>query len=325
MSDFNLDWSDLAFGSKKALRELKAAFIAAPRHMSQMRLKELVKQYLPDGNIIIGIAKEPYVAGLEEQPHFAMLRLADVQPLAAQVNARTSYKIYTLQYFQREAKHLFARGKFKKVVLVNGSWHYAFQNTENYYTLMNAGAKLEFVSPFVDEQEALDYEAELRPKIKQAFWPYDPRGTFTEPEMLAFAGQIAKLSYDYSFQTGVTLGKRMPSGRYKFVAAGFNKVVPFQTYALHYGNARETHFSAPGDLNHYDAVHAETMLLIKAAEEKIDLRGTTVFINLLPCPFCARMFAETPIAEFVYCLDHSDGYAVKLLQKAGKQVRRLVL
>lgn len=325
MDNHTLDWSAIAFGSNKVLRDLQATFIAAPRKMSAERLKQLVKTYLPQGNIILGIAKEPFVEGMEGQPHFAMLRLEEVQPLCDQVNARAKFKIYTLQYFQREARFIFEKGKFKKVVLVNGSWRYAFHNSPSYYTLVNKGSAYEFVSPFVGEQEAHEYEAVLWPKMSASLWPEEPKGRFSEHEMMDFAAKIAKLSYDYSFQTGVVLGRRTQDGKYRFMAASFNKVVPFQTHILHYGSAREAHFSPPGDLNYYDAVHAETMLVIKAADQKLDLAGTTVFINLLPCPFCARMFAETAIAEVVYCLDHSDGYAVKLLEKAGKQVRRLVV
>jgi hypothetical protein len=37
------------------------------------------------------------------------------------------------------------------------------------------------------------------------------------------------------------------------------------------------------------------------------------------------MFCETDIAEFVYSEDHSAGYAIALLEKAGKKVRRVIL
>ena len=77
----DFDWSELAFTSKKPVRELKATFIAAPRELSKKRLAQLVKQYLPQGNIVIGIAKEPYVLGFEDQPQFKMLQLDDVETL----------------------------------------------------------------------------------------------------------------------------------------------------------------------------------------------------------------------------------------------------
>jgi deoxycytidylate deaminase len=44
----------------------------------------------------------------------------------------------------------------------------------------------------------------------------------------------------------------------------------------------------------------------------------------MPCPACARMLSQTDIEEFVYSIDHSEGYAVKMLEAAGKKVRRIV-
>ncbi|NTW61981.1 hypothetical protein HGB25_01035, partial [Candidatus Saccharibacteria bacterium] len=107
-------------------------------------------------------------------------------------------------------------------------------------------------------------------------------------------------------------------------ATAFNKTVPYQTFAWHFGPQRETHMAAPGDLNYYDTIHAEANLIVAAAKNCTNLSGTTLFINLLPCPNCAKILCETDINEVVYSLDHSDGYAVALLEKAGKTVRRLI-
>jgi deoxycytidylate deaminase len=78
------------------------------------------------------------------------------------------------------------------------------------------------------------------------------------------------------------------------------------------------------DLNHYDVNHAEVELITQAVRDHLDLAGTTLFINVLPCPTCARMLTSTDIAEFVYAEDHSSGYAIRMLEAAGKTVRRIV-
>jgi deoxycytidylate deaminase len=326
MTETSLDWSDLAFGSKKPLRELKATFIAAPREISTERFKQLVKTYLPQGNIILGLAKERYIDGFEDQPHFRTLPMSgSLQKVIASVNSLSAkHKIYTLSYAQRELKYILEKGGLRKVILVNGSWKHTFHTSSAYYTLVNDHIAYEMVSPFTDESEALAYEERLLPQQVDAFWPTRPQGLYDEKGMLGLAHDIAQFSYDYSFQTGVALGKKNAKGAYTFLATAFNKVVPFQTYALHYGASREKHFSPPNDLNHYDAIHAEVALILKVVKDKIDLQDTTLFINLLPCPSCARMFAETDIAEFVYSVDHSEGYAVHMLEKAGKTVRRIV-
>jgi deoxycytidylate deaminase len=318
---YNHDWADLAFTSKKSVRGLKAIFIAAPRELSKKRFTQLIKEFLPQSNIVVGLAKEPFIDGFDGQPQFKTLQHQTIEPVMLKVNASGSpHKIYTLMYFQRELHHMLEKLSFNKVLLVNGSWHHAFHNLPAYYTLTKQGTRYEMVSPFVDEQEAKAYDSYI---MKQIPRPHAP-GTVNDRAMVAMAQEASKLSFDYNFQTGAALGKS--SGRrYTFLAYSFNKVVPFQTYAMHHGASRETHFSPPHDLNHYDTVHAEVEMVITAQKEKIDLSGTTLFVNLMPCPACARMLSETDINEIVYSLDHSDGYAVKLLEAAGKKVRRLVV
>lgn len=311
------DWGELAFGSKKSLRGLKATFIAAPRDISAARFTQLVKEYLPQGNIVIGLSKEPYVMGFEGQPQFKTLQAATVQPIIDKVNARSPNKIATLSYSQRDEKYIVEKIPFKKIVCVNGSWKYSFHTQPLYYTLAAARIPYQLVSAFTSEEEAREYETSLPPE------PQKPQGEFTDVEMLNFADEIAKQSFDYNFQTGVTLGRKK-GGSYDFIEWSFNNVVPYQTYAMLHGASREANFSPPHDLNHYDTVHAEIALLVKAQKAGLDLRGTTLFINLLPCPSCARMFTQTDIEEFVYEHDHSDGYGFKMLQAAGKKIRRIV-
>ncbi len=312
------DWSGLAFGSKKPVNSLSATFIAAPREISEPRFAQLVKTYLPEGNVILGLAKEPYVLGFENQPQFRTLDVATVQAVIDKVTASTSkHKVYTLHYFQRELRYILEKLDFRKTVFINGSWKYSFHTQTPYYVLVTRNTPYELVSPFTDEAEAKAFAA-------QTVLPDIPtNGTFNERGMLEIADRIAKHSYDYGFQTGVALGRRS-TATYKLLARAYNSVLPYQTYAMHYGASRETNFSPPNDLNYYDTTHAEVELLIKAQRERIDLHDTTMFINLLPCPACARMISRTDIAEIVYREDHSDGYAVKILELSDKKVRRHV-
>jgi deoxycytidylate deaminase len=328
---YEFDWADLAFGSKKPVKDLKAIFIAAPREVSIERFKQLVKEYLPQGNIVLGIAKEPYVDGLEDQPQFRMLQAATVQPVIDQVNAASkTHHIYTLVYFQRELPHLIEKLHFKRAVLVNGSWKYVFHVSAAYYMLAAQHIPYDMVSPFTDEAEAKAYERRTDKAIIKRLDALEllSKRSYTEAELLHIAALSASRSYDYSFQTGTALAKPIAGkpGSYKLLSATYNKVVPYQTYAMLHGASREKHFSPPNDLNHYDAVHAEVCMLIEAQKARnADLHGTTLFINLLPCPSCARMLSQTDISEFVYSIDHSDGYALRMLEAAGKKVRRVVV
>lgn len=324
----NFGWSDVAFGSKKPINNLKATFIAAPREISPKRFTELLKELLPKGNVLLGLAKEDYIDGFEGQPQFRTLPAKRVQPFVEKIQAaETPHKLYTLSYFQREFPYILQKIKAKEILLVRGSWQFAFHTRAEYYTLVDSKIPYRMISPFVDEEDARAYESKTSKQLVDRILPHiGVNRIFNDVGMLELASKAARLSYDYTFQTGVALGKKasQPAKGYKYIAVAFNKVMPYQTYALLNGNSREDNFSPPNDLNHYDAVHAETELIIHAQKNKTDLKGTTMFINLLPCPTCARMLAETDIEEFVYSIDHSDGYAIKMLEAAGKTVRRVV-
>jgi len=320
MSDYNFDWSDLAFGNKKVINDLSSIFIAAPRELSKERFTQFVKTYLPKGNIVLGISKEPYIAGFEGQPQFQTLKLETVKSIIEKVNASSSpHKLYILEYSQKETEYIFEKLKWQRVILVNGSWLYAFHTQKPYYILVNRKIPFEYVSPFTSEDEARVYEKEKAPQLIQP----KVEGVFSETQMIRIATEAAKASYDYNFQTGVALGKKKGT-QYEVAAVAHNKVVPFETYAMHYGASREQNYSPPNDLNHYDTVHAEVSLILKTQKENIALKNTALFINLLPCPVCSRMLSQTDISEIIYQQDHSDGYAVKMLKAAGKTVRRLV-
>ncbi len=322
-SQYYLDWADLAFGSKKPINSLKAAFIAAPRELSAKRFTELVKNYLPTGNIILGLAKEDYIVGFEGQPQFRTLKIKTVQGIIDKVNSSKSpYKIYILNYHQPEATFIFEKCKFTKVVLVNGSWLYTFHTGPLYYQLVSRQITFEFVSPFGDDLEAKAYAKQLAGEITKAN-PIKPSLKGDEASMLQLAQVAAKYSYDYSYQTGLVLAKRRGK-QYQHLLVSHNQIVPYETFALHHGNSREKHLSPPHDLNHYDTVHAEISLLNTVIQSGIKLSEATIFINLLPCPTCSRALAASDISEIVYQADHSNGYAVYMLEQAGKTVRRVV-
>ena len=139
---------------------------------------------------------------------------------------------------------------------------------------------------------------------------------------MQIANTAATNSFDTSFQAGISLGVKQ-GDKYKLIDYACNTVVPYLTYAWHNGASREKHKSQPGDLSHYDAVHAETMLVMQAQQHKYETKGCTLFINLLPCPNCALMLCKFDFDELVYVRDHSKGYAVDLLTKAGKKITQI--
>lgn len=317
-------WSDLAFGDKKPVRSLKATFIMAPRELSSARLKELIKAYLPKGNIVIGVSQEPYVLGFEDQPQFRMTDEVSILPLAAKVNAsKMPHSVHILRYSQRDVTHVIEKLKLRSVVLVNGSWKHSFHTLPAFYSLIKTNTPYEYVSPFVDEDEARTYEQKTQTIIDKMVDLPKVGETYDDAGMENLALRAARHSYDYAGQTGAVLG--MKDGKsYKLLGTGYNAVVPYQTFAMHFGASREQHFTPPNDLNHYDTVHAEVQVVLASLAARHDLTGTTLFVTVLPCPVCSRILVKSGITEVVYQHDHSDGYAVRMLSKAGITVRRSV-
>ena len=318
-ASFNYNWTDLAFASKKPISSLNATFIAAPREISAKRFIQLVKQYLPNGNIVLGLADEEYVEGFAGQQQFRMLKLGTVQAIIDKANASASpNKIYTMAYFQRDFDYILQKLDFARVVLINGSWQKSFHTLPAFYTLVSKKTPFVYVSPFADQAEAKDYDQK-----HSGGFGVDISKAYSAEQMLGLAHEAGKQSFDTSFQVGAVLGKKS-GNKYKYVVSAYNQVVPYETYAWHNGASREKHFSPTNDQNYYDTVHAETCILINCLQANLFIDDTTLFITVLPCPSCARMIAATPISEIYYQLDHSDGYAVKLLEAAGKKVTRKV-
>lgn len=321
MNEYEFDWNKLAFDSKKPLTSLHAIFIGAPREISPQRLTQLIKANLPLAPIIIGIAKEAYIDGFDGQPQFKTLQLASVQSIIDKVNRSASeHKIFTLSYFQRDLTYILEKIKPQSAVFINGSWHNSFHTLPAYFILVNQHVPYQLVSPFCDETEACAYETAIS---KQILPIVVPSTDLTDGQIMEVVDLIATHSFESSFQIGAVLAKKTAGG-YRYLTSAFNRVLPYQTYAMQHGASRETYFSPPNDLNHYDTIHAEMELLVKAQKNNIDLSDTTLFINLMPCPNCARTLSATDIAEYVYRSDHSEGYAAQLFEKSGRTVRRLV-
>src|ERR1700757_3558992 len=251
-----------------------AIFIAAPRELSARRFTQIVKHYLPKGNIALGISEEDYVAGFENQPQFTMLKQETVQPIIDKVkSSSSSNKISPIVYPQKDLEKIVTRlHEGQRVLLVNGSWEYAFHNLPAYKILTENKVPIKFISPFADEDEAKLYEDMHTPLVDLP----DRGELLSATEMFNAADRSSLQSFDYSFQTGASLGKKY-DGKYEFISAAFNRVIPYQTYAFHHGNSREKHLSPPHDTNHYDTVHAEIAILIEAPRGDYDLEGPTFF------------------------------------------------
>jgi deoxycytidylate deaminase len=312
---YDYDWSKIAFTHENPLRGRAHTFIAVSRDMSDERIKQIIRQYLPLGSIIWGIAKESYISGFEGQPQFATLSLEKLQAWVDKTNKSSKHKIFILRYNQQDLVHILKPIKAKLHVFVRGSWQHTFHTGAVYYKLVERHKKFEFISPFVSDAEAKEYAKKT--KLLSFVTPKSP---LTSAQAMDAVSDIAKASYDHSFQVGAMLATAA-GGKYSYIAHAHNAVVPYETYAMHHGFTREDNPSPPQDLNHYDTVHAEMMLLIGLVVPK----SSTLFINVMPCPTCARAIVASGISEVYYHLDHSNAYALKLFEASGIRTQRVVI
>ena len=316
-TSFNLQ--KLTDEDKEKLRSFKATFVMAPREMSEECFRKLVKDMLSKGNIICGVAEEDYVEGYEDQPQFKMIDSSVVSGLASTVaKAHLPHGLYVFTYPQKQLDEVIRAIRPNDVVVVRGSYKYPFHRKSTFDLLKRRNIPFRYVSPFSSEEDAKNYLRRIEPSL-----PEPEKGIKgDEASMLMFVDKIAKRSFDYSFQVGAALADH-DGDYYTLVDAAANEVVPYQTYALHHGNSRETHLSAHQDANHYDTIHAEMNLLVRGMSEGYDFKDKTLFLNMMPCPNCARTLSRSGLKEVVYREVHSGGYAVELFKKSGINIRRV--
>ncbi len=318
-----IDFADVTDETKRSLRGLRATFVMASRELSEKRLAQIVKQNLASGAVIFGVANEAYVAGFEGQPQFRTLGLEPVEKLAAkidQANVAATFQVVT--YDQSDVDDVIRAIRPNKVIVDRGSYLYVFHVRSTFALLTKRGIPFEYVSPFCSDEEARDYEKKIDGVIGQNL-PKTFAGTGDEASIMQEAKIAAKSSFDYSFQTGCVIAEKLKGGKYSPVLSTYNAVIPYQTYAMHHGNSREDNHVTTHDANHYDTIHAEMNALIGMMNRGETMQGKALFIPLLPCPSCARTLSQTGLAEVVYELDHSSGYAVRLFEQCGISVRKM--
>lgn len=308
-------WEKLNNSQKKLLAKQQAILILGSRELNELRIINLASKLANKKQLIFACIKEKYIAGFENCPQFASLSLKKLSQTLSQLPTHLQKKITILEYPQNYAKYLIRELNPSVVIVVRGSYQHAFHYTPLFYEIIKHNLKYKLISPFASKKEALAYEKQ----IKQKLTPLNTktRQKYSDKKLMNFTRHIAKQSFDYTFQTGAVLAKNG-----QFLLAACNRVMPYQTAMLHLGSSKEKHLGPPQDLNYYDTNHAEVEIILQALKNKIDLSKTTLYINLLPCPVCARMLARSPIAKIIYRHDHSHGYGFRMLESAGKKLQR---
>ncbi|MCL2444537.1 deaminase [Candidatus Saccharibacteria bacterium] len=283
---------------------LSTTFILAPREMSDIRVKQLLKKYLARGRVVFGVAEEEFIAGFENQPQFKTLNPGLIKSLATKSNGH----LEVLEYPQSKSIEIISSLDFTRAVIINGSFHRSFHLRPEFTAIQSKGAKIKYESPFVDEDEAKTYATNHAPP------PQNLDIEITDTSIQNLIKQTSARAFITDFQTAAAVVKNG-----KILALSHNLVSPYETYAWHFGISREKHQSPPGSSQHYDATHAETAALIQAGSES---NGATLYLGTFPCPHCARNIATAGISEIVYEHDYGDPYSYTLFDRANIKYRR---
>ncbi len=313
-----LDWGELS-KDIRGLAGKRPLLILGSREISARRVAQLSQQLIANtGRILIwGCLQEKFILGLENSPQFRALSLEKLLAGIELLDKEQQQKTLILQYPQPLAPKIIAEGSWSGVIGINGSWHRAFHYREEYQAIKKMKLKHKLVSAFCDEAEAKQYERQLLEELGD--FPAAVGDKYNEKGFFKLVDEAARRSFDHTWQTGAVLSKNS-----KFLLAAHNQVVPFETYALLHGASKEKHLTPPQDLNHYNTNHAEVELVLQALKKGVSLEGCSLYINLMPCPICARMLVRTGIKEVVCKEIHSGGYATKLLSEVEKDISRII-
>lgn len=327
-----LDWNKLSDKNKKRLAKVRdLTFVAGPIRISKKRFKQ-IKTNLVDGTLLFGCLKDDEIPGLEGSPQFRPLRLQELRKaLGRRLKAKgPRSKALILYHFHKDSKYIIKELKPAKVIFVNGSWAGQIHYRSEYWKALEVGAKMELVSPFTSEREAKNFEREagspstsLRTSGKRMAKLYLKTKKYSDRELLGIARSVAKASWDWIGQIGTVLARNG-----KVLAVAYNRVVPYQAYQMHFGSIREKrHIPAQEMLETQLTNHAESEILEIARRQRINLKGSTLYINIFPCPICAKMLSRTEVERIVYSQDHNLGNDIgyKVLEMSGKKLKRVVI
>jgi len=284
-------------------------FILAPREMSEARVRELIRTLLQKakgGRVIFGIAEEPYVLGYENQPQFRTLKPDYVNTLVKRASESHTSPLQVLTYSQKDGVKVIQNLDFTHAIVINGSFARSFHLRDEYQAIHAKGAKLKFLSPFLDEAEAQAYAKSYAESM--------PAGDETT-DIQKLLNQEAIKGFDNAFQNAAILIK---AG--KILACVHNTIVPYATYAWHHGAERERHLCQSGDSSHYDTCHAETAALIQAGPAA---KGADLYCRTFPCPQCARNLIHAGVKSVSYQLDFGDPYGYTLFKAAGISCKKM--
>lgn len=311
----SLDWNKLSDKDKKLISKKSITYILGPVNMSVKRIRSIY--HAQKGYILFGCLKDEEIPGLEGSCQFAPLQLKRLTQAF-----KTIKKVDILEHFHKDARYIIKELKPQKVLFVNGSWSGPIHYKSMYWKAIDAGAKIDLISPFKDEREAKRYEKKMITENYEQDM-FSERKRYSDRDIMDLTFRISRFSWDWIGQIGAILAR---DGIIK--AFAWNRVLPYEAYQMHEGAPREK-MQIPSQemIETHLTNHAECEILEICRRKKISMKDAFLYINIFPCPICAKNLSRTDIKGIVYAHDHNlaNDIGYKALKASGKVLKRLVI
>ena len=135
-----------------------------------------------------------------------------------------------------------------------------------------------------------------------------------DQEMVARAAAEAENSSDWWRHVGAVAVK---DG--KIIFESHNQHVPSEHMPYAMGDPRDV--IEPGTMNLlYTSIHAEQDIVARAAAEGISLQGASIYMNIFPCPLCAKLIAYSGIKKCFFKTGSAWLDAESILKARGVEI-----
>ncbi|GAB4162284.1 MAG: hypothetical protein Fur003_5420 [Candidatus Dojkabacteria bacterium] len=323
MAALKLKWHKLSEKDKEKLRHIKPkVLIMGSIPIEKSQLINLIKAQDPKSIIIIGVMLEPEVPGMEGSLHFRSETLVNL--LEKLETFKDSNKLATIEYLAKiHTKYLIRELQPNKVIFINGSWSRVLHYHDEYWEALNAKAQIEMASPFSSEKSAKAYATKttaLEAEALENKWNERLNSSIAIPmepaEIMKFCTDVSTLSWDWNGRVGAAIVK---AG--KVISYSHNKVLPYESAMLHEGGIRDKNHIPIGEgLEFYQTNHAEMGCIAKVASSEHSLEECDLYCTLFPCPFCAKVIADTPIKRIYYSGEYTNQMGYEVLKATGKEL-----
>lgn len=289
------DWNKIGDNSKKILKG--KILILGSKNISRKRIRELSK-----GDEIFGALKDEYIEGMKGDA-FKTLKAAKIKKFC------DNDDLNILEYYQKDTTYLIKELKPKKVFIVNGSWSGPIHFRSEYWVCRDLDIPMEYISALSEKDEVKEPES-----IK-----FDKEKIYTEDELSDLSVEISKHSYCWQAQVGAVIAREG-----KILSVGYNKILPYEHYCNKNNCIREQMHLNPGqDIQICMSNHAESEAIDYCAKNGINISGAIIYVNLAPCPMCARVISRSGIIKVLARREYSQAQLGEKILKESKIIFEL--